>query len=79
MRLFIFFASLLLLCNASYAQSPYTSYEDSTHKGTIILNGLISKYILINNDKDFKWYNNSHNGYNATPNVLNAMEAAKGK
>ncbi|MBK7347661.1 MAG: hypothetical protein IPI98_12360 [Chitinophagaceae bacterium] len=57
----------------------YTSYEDSTHKGTIILNGLISKYILINNDKDFKWYNNSHNGYNATPNVLNAMEAAKGK
>ena len=79
MRLFIFFASLLLLCNASYAQSPYTSYEDSTHKGTIILNGLISKYILINNDKDFKWYNNSHNGYSVTSNVLNTMEAAKGK
>lgn len=75
----MFCALLLFFCLYSKAQSPYIAYEDSTHKGTTILNGLISKYVLINNDKDFTWYNNSHNGYSATANVLNSMEAAKGK
>lgn len=79
MKKTVFPLALILLSLLANAQSPYVSYEDSTHKGTLILNGLISKYILINDEKDFKWYINSHNGYSATPTVLNAMEGAKGK
>ena len=58
MKKTVFPLALILLSLLANAQSPYVSYEDSTHKGTLILNGLISKYILINDEKDFKWYIN---------------------
>ncbi len=47
MKKTVFPLALILLSLLANAQSPYVSYEDSTHKGTLILNGLISKYILI--------------------------------
>ena len=68
----------LIIGTGAVAQTPYISFEDPTHKGVIILNGLISKYAITNNPA-FNWYGNSHNSYTPPPDVLNAMEAAKGK
>lgn len=75
--IFITIISLTIVTNA-VAQTPYISYEDPTHKGVIILNGLISKYAITNNPV-FNWYANSQNSYTAPAHILNAMEAAKGK
>lgn len=75
--IFITIISLTIGTNA-VAQTPYISYEDPTHKGVIILNGLISKYAITNNSS-FNWYANSQNSYTPPADILNAMEAAKGK
>jgi thiol-disulfide isomerase/thioredoxin len=58
------------------AQTPYTSSRDD--KQVIILNGIISKYIL-QNDPVFNWYASSQASYTPSMELVNAFEAAKGK
>ncbi|MFZ1529441.1 MAG: thioredoxin family protein [Ferruginibacter sp.] len=77
-QFFIIAIISLVIGTGVSAQTPYISYEDPTHKGVIILNGLISKYAITNNPA-FNWYANSQNSYTPPAVVLNAMEAAKGK
>lgn len=55
------------------AQTPYTSVNDN---GTIILNGLITKYIFLNSDS-FPWYQSSNKNYKADTAVINSLADAK--
>lgn len=64
------------LTGTAIAQTPYTSTTDNEH--VVVLNGLISKYALIN-DTAFNWYATNQQAYTPAPAVLNAMEASKGK
>lgn len=73
-----FFIFLLLAASQLSAQTPYTSSPDAGHPGGVILNGIVSKYALQNNDT-FKWYATNQNAYAPAPTVLNAMATAKGK
>ena len=59
------------------AQTPYTSTIDA--KGVTILNGIITKYALENNDNFKGWYSGNQKPYNASASVIQAMEAAKDK
>ncbi|MFT3979549.1 MAG: thioredoxin family protein [Ferruginibacter sp.] len=70
-------ASLFLLAavQSISAQSPYVTAPDPQHPQTYILNGIISKYALIN-DPTFSWYGSSAAGYNPAPEYKAAMEAA---
>ena len=73
----IFF--LTLLCSGSLvmnAQTPYTSVKDD--RQVVILNGIISKYIL-QNDSSFQWYNSSYSGYMIDTTLLGKLEKAKDK
>lgn len=74
----IIFSLCLVLAMVSNlnAQTPYTSVPDDKSKGGIILNGIISKYIL-ENEGSFNWYASSRANYTPDPSILNAMEAAK--
>lgn len=71
-------AAFVLVVTNAPAQTPYISYEDSTRKGVTILNGLISKYALSNNNT-FNWYNSSQNAYTPSADAIKTLEAAKGK
>ncbi|HPH84246.1 MAG TPA: thioredoxin family protein [Ferruginibacter sp.] len=70
----VFFASAQLVS----AQTPYTSAPDEKHPEVTILNGIISKYILLNNDA-FKWYGSAQSSYTPDAELVNALEASKGK
>ncbi|MBN8834153.1 MAG: hypothetical protein ABS68_02480 [Niastella sp. SCN 39-18] len=73
--------ALLLACvmgNPLLAQSPYTSYADSAQAGSYILNGIISKYAVMNN-AEYSWYKTNQEAYAPSADVLEAMEKAKGK
>jgi thiol-disulfide isomerase/thioredoxin len=61
----------------AHAQTPYTSNVDD--KKVLILKGIISKYALENNPAFSSWYPGNKNAYTPPTEVLNAMEAAKGK
>lgn len=61
------------------AQTPYTSTSDSTHPGVTILNGIVSKYVLQNTTEFNKWYNSNQSIYEPPVDIVNALEAAKGK
>jgi thiol-disulfide isomerase/thioredoxin len=65
------------LMTSAHAQTPYTSTVDN--QKVLILNGLISKYALENNPAFSSWYPGNKNAYTPPAEVLNAMEAAKGK
>jgi thiol-disulfide isomerase/thioredoxin len=69
--------ALLMGCTVTIvnAQTPYTYTNDGE---SIILNGIISKYIL-QNDPAFKWYAGSQSGYIPNAGALKGMEAAKSK
>lgn len=67
-------AAILIGCiHISKAQTPYTYTKEGE---TSILNGIISKYILLN-DSSFKWYTGSQTGYTPDADALKAMEATK--
>lgn len=58
-----------------YAQTPYTYNKDSDG---IVLNGIISKYIL-QNDPAFNWYSGSQSAYTPDTTAVNAMALSKDK
>ena len=64
---------------AVLAQTPYISFPDERHPEATIVNGIVSKYILINDPSFKKWYDPNHVNYNPDTALLNAMERSKGK
>ena len=75
----ILFATILLgSLNIVMAQSPYVTLKDPNHPEQHILNGIITKYAL-QNDESYRWYNSSQSNYTAAESVVNTMQAAKGK
>ncbi len=75
-----FLSGILIFAAVSFAnaQTPYTSSPDPKHPETIILNGIVSKYALQNNEA-FRWYNSNQSSYTPTTEIVNAMEASKEK
>ena len=71
----LFFVSLcsLLVTVSALAQSPYLVAPDPQNPKAHILNGIITKYALIN-DTTFKWYGSSQNSY--TPSAENKTALA---
>ena len=61
------------------AQTPYTCSIDEKHKDVTILNGIISKYALLNTAEFYQWYQSNQNIYEPDTAIVNAMEAAKDK
>lgn len=61
----------LISLNA-FSQTPYTYTNDGS---AIILNGIISKYILLN-DTAFSWYKSSVAGYTPPTEAVEAMRSA---
>ena len=76
----IFFTTVLLAGTTLLinAQTVYTSSKDEKHPEVTILNGIISKYALENNAA-FSWYSANQSAYTPAVEIVNAMEAAKGK
>ena len=76
-----FFTALLVVATiiAANAQTPYTSSKDEKHPDVTILNGIISKYALMNIEEFNKWYSSNQGYYTAPIEIVNAMEAAKDK
>lgn len=75
-----FLAGLFFLVTTAFvkAQTPYTSSPDEKHPDVTVLRGIITKYALINNPA-FSWYASNQGYYDPPIDVVNAMEAAKGK
>lgn len=72
----IFLAALLMISGeVLFAQSPYVSFPDPQNPKAHILNGIISKYALIN-DSTFNWYNSSQAIYNPPADYKAIMAAA---
>ena len=65
----------IMITNNATAQTPYTSTVDD--KKVTILNGILTKYALENNDAFKSWYPSNQQSYTPPLPVLNAMEAAK--
>ncbi|MEO7445048.1 MAG: thioredoxin family protein [Ferruginibacter sp.] len=79
MRKYIFLIVLVITLGfCTKAQTPYLYNVDATHKGGVILNGIVTKYLLAN-DSSFRWYKTNQTGYTPSANVLNAMATAKDK
>jgi thiol-disulfide isomerase/thioredoxin len=78
MKKILFAVIATTLFTTVYAQTPYTSVKDEKHPEGVVLNGIISKYIL-ENDPVFNWYASSRSSYTPPTEVLNAMESAKSR
>jgi thiol-disulfide isomerase/thioredoxin len=61
----------------SAAQTPYTNTINDRKE--TVLNGIITKYAIANNDVFKTWYRSNQASYNPDATVLAAMEAAKAK
>lgn len=68
-------AVLLAASFHTYAQTPYTFTKNGDE---VILNGIITKYILMN-DPVFSWYPSSQQSYTVNQSTVDAMSASKGK
>ncbi|HRD58341.1 MAG TPA: thioredoxin family protein [Ferruginibacter sp.] len=75
MKQFILTAVLFTTLLNAFAQSPYITTPDPQHPKAYFLNGIISKYALIN-DSTFNWYNSSAAIYNPAADYKTAMENA---
>jgi thiol-disulfide isomerase/thioredoxin len=73
MKKYILIAVFAVVANNAHAQTPYTYTKEAE---TVILNGIITKYIL-QNDPSFTWYAPSQAGYTPDAGAIKAMEAAK--
>ncbi len=56
------------------AQTPYTS---TVVGSSTVLNGMITKYALVNNATVFPWYEINSKGYTPDPSIKQAMDSAK--
>jgi thiol-disulfide isomerase/thioredoxin len=69
---------ILSMClNNANAQTPYTNTINDRKE--TVLNGIITKYAIANNDVLKTWYVANKNGYKPDAAVLTAMQAVKGK
>lgn len=68
-------AVLLAFVIPATSQTPYTYTKEGS---SAVLNGIVTKYILVN-DPSFSWYASSQSSYTADTDALRAMEASKGK
>ena len=67
----------MIISNVANAQTPYTNTIND--KKETILNGIITKYAIANNDALKTWYGTNQTNYKPDAAVLAGMEAAKGK
>lgn len=72
MRLLIAVSFSVLLSNTATAQSPYIVTDDN---GSKILNGIITKYILINQPA-FTWYSTSQQTADTTSSLVRTLSNA---
>lgn len=72
----LFFVSFCLSVSLGVsAQSPYVSAPDPQNPKAHILNGIVTKYALIN-DSTFNWYNSSQATYNPPAEYKTALSNA---
>jgi len=72
----IFFTSLFLVSlQIAVAQSPYVSMPDPQNPKEHILDGIITKYALIN-DSTYQWYGSSQGIYNPATEYKTTLTAA---
>ncbi len=76
MKTFIIVIACCLLGLNAFSQTPYTTAPDPQQPGGLIMNGILTKYVLIN-QASFKWYVANQNGYQPSPNIVATMAAAK--
>jgi thiol-disulfide isomerase/thioredoxin len=67
----------IMALNNIEAQTPYTNTINDRKE--TVLNGIITKYAIANNDVLKTWYGTNQSSYKPDATVLAAMEAAKGK
>lgn len=77
MKKLLFIAVLFSAAVSASAQTPYTSNVDD--KNVTILNGIITKYAIINNSAFASWYGPNQTAYTPNAELLKAMQAAKDK
>jgi thiol-disulfide isomerase/thioredoxin len=66
-----------MISHHTNAQTPYTNTINDRKE--TVLNGIITKYAIANNDVLKTWYGANQTSYKPDAAVLSAMEAAKGK
>lgn len=77
MNKFTPFIISLIFSNCIFAQTQYEVTYDKTRNNVKVLNGIINKYVVMN-DSAFNWYANNQAGYNiADISILNAFEKNK--
>jgi thiol-disulfide isomerase/thioredoxin len=74
-NLFLIVILSVMTIQDATAQTPYTSTVDD--RKVTILNGILTKYALINNDAFKSWYTSNEQSYTAPAPVVASMEAAK--
>ncbi len=67
----------MMAVNNTNAQSPYTNTINDRKE--TVLNGIITKYAIANNDVLKNWYGSNQTSYKPEATVVASMEAAKGK
>ncbi|HRN80613.1 MAG TPA: thioredoxin family protein [Ferruginibacter sp.] len=72
-RLLVAVSVCLAFTSQANAQTPYVVTEDG---GSKILNGIITKYILMNHQEDFKWFATNQQSANTGSPLIQAMQAA---
>ncbi len=68
---------VMIIVNDANAQTPYTNTVNDRKE--TVLNGIITKYAIANNEVLKTWYDANKNTYKPDTAVVAAMEAAKGK
>jgi thiol-disulfide isomerase/thioredoxin len=78
MNKIIFACTMALAFSSSInAQTPYTNTINE--KKETILNGIITKYAIVNNDALKTWYGSNQASYKPDAAIVDAMATAKGK
>jgi thiol-disulfide isomerase/thioredoxin len=66
-----------MISQTTTAQTPYTNTINDRKE--TVLNGIITKYVIMNNDVLKPWYIANQANYKPAPAVVASMEAAKDK
>ena len=74
---FLLIISAVAIATYTNAQTPYTNTINE--KKETILNGIITKYAIANNEVLKTWYGSNQISYKPDATIIAAMEAAKGK